>query len=254
VLGTLVLLMWAVYGFLFYWIGTQKGVYLINALVASFVILILFEPVRNRLENGVNRWLLRQRTGLRARIEAVRRGLAGVVDVGDMVQRILTALEESRQVTDGSIYLLDADGTGFDRAGHFGQLPPERIDANAERGLLDRVRGGHLDKEAIARELAELGVGVAPENESRHAALLALKTRIDELHAGMIFPIYGSALPDLRLGRDRAGTVAARPVLRARRPHRLPVRLRRRRRVPPAHDLRRPRDRGQPGVRAREGA
>ena len=191
VLGTLVLLMWAVYGFLFYWIGTQKGVYLINALVASFVILILFEPVRNRLEGGVNRWLLRQRTELRARIEAVRRELPGVVDVADLVQRILTALEESRRVTDASIFLLDADGAGFDRAGHFGQAPPERLDANAERGLLDRVRAGHLDKEQITQELAELGA--APESESRHAALLALKTRIEELHAGLIFPIYGSA-------------------------------------------------------------
>ena len=191
VLGTLVLLMWAVYGFLFYWIGTQKGVYLINALVASFVILILFEPVRNRLENGVNRWLLRQRTELRARIEGVRRELPGVVDVADLVQRMLTALEDSRRVTDASIYLLDADGAGFDRAGQFGQVPPERLDASGERGLLDRVRGGHLDKEQIARELAELGT--APENESRHASLVALKTRIEELHAGLVFPIYGSA-------------------------------------------------------------
>jgi signal transduction histidine kinase len=158
------------------------------------VILILFEPVRNRLENGVNRWLLRQRTELRARIEAVRRELPGVVDVADLVQRIITALEESRRVTDASLYLLDADGAGFDRAGYTGQAPPERLDANAERGLLDRVRVGHIDKELLARELAELGTGsVAPENESRHAALLALKTRIDELHAGVIFPIYGSA-------------------------------------------------------------
>src|SRR5262245_21930103 len=58
VLGTLVVLTWAVYSFLYYWIGQQKGVFLINALVASFVILILFEPVRNRLESVVNRWLL----------------------------------------------------------------------------------------------------------------------------------------------------------------------------------------------------
>jgi signal transduction histidine kinase len=195
VLGTLVVLMWAVYGFLFNWIGDQKGVYLINAFVASFVILILFEPVRSRLENGVNRWLLRQRTELRTRVEGVRRELPGVVDVASLVQRVITALEESRRVTDASLYLLDADGAGFDRAGHFGQAPPERLDANAERGLLDRVRAGHLDKELISRELAELVV--APENESRHASLVALKTRMDELHAGLVFPIYGSAETEL---------------------------------------------------------
>ncbi|HWU87335.1 MAG TPA: ATP-binding protein, partial [Kofleriaceae bacterium] len=208
VLVTLVILLWAVYGFLLYWIGSgssiggghvigepaggsQKGLYLLNALVASFVILILFEPVRSWLENGINRWLLRQRTELRGRIEAVRRELPGVVDVADMVQRIITALEESRRATDASIYLLDADGAGFDRAGYIGRVPPERLDANAERVLLDRVRAGHIEKELLARELDELVA--APENESRQAALIALKTRLDELHAGLILPVYGSA-------------------------------------------------------------
>jgi signal transduction histidine kinase len=192
VLGTLVVMLWAVYGFLLYWIGVgQKGLYLLNALVASFVILILFEPVRSWLENGINRWLLRQRTELRGRIEAVRRELPTIVDVNDMVMRIMTALEESRRVTDASVYLLDADGAGFDRAGMMGQAPPERLDANAERALLDRVRHGHLDKDQLQRELDELAN--SPDAETKRAPLTALKTRLDELHAGVIFPLLGSA-------------------------------------------------------------
>ena len=192
VLGTLVVLLWAVYGFLLYWIGNgQKGLYLLNALVASFVILILFEPVRSWLENGINRWLLRQRTELRGRIDTVRRELPGVVDIPDMVQRITTALEESRRVTDASVYLLDADGAGFDRAGYIGQAPPERLDANAERPLLDRVRGGYLDHDWLLRE-TELHPA-APTAETKRLALTALQHRLDELHAGVIFPLLGSA-------------------------------------------------------------
>ena len=116
------------------------------------MILILFEPVRNWLENGINRWLLRQRTELRGRLDAVRRELPGVVDVADMVTRIMTALEESRRVTDASLYLLDPDGAGFDRAGFLGKSPPDRLDANADRALLDRVRGGYLDLDQLVRE------------------------------------------------------------------------------------------------------
>src|SRR5512139_1746434 len=191
VLGTLVVLLWAVYGFLLYWIGGgQKGLYLLNALVASFVILILFEPVRSWLENGINRWLLRQRTELRGRLEAVRRELPGVVDVPDMVTRIMTALEESRRVTDAAVYLLDADGAGFDRAGFLGQTPPDRLDANAERALLERVRTGYVDLDQLARELDELGQ--APEHEAKRTALLALRTRVEELSAALIFPLFGS--------------------------------------------------------------
>ncbi|HEV7554854.1 MAG TPA: hypothetical protein VGO00_05315, partial [Kofleriaceae bacterium] len=187
VLGTLVVLLSAVYGFLLYWIGGgQQGLYLLNALVAAFVILILFEPVRNWLENGINRWLLRQGTELRGRLDAVRRELPGVVDVHDMIGRIITALEESRRVTDASIYLLDADGAGFDRAGFLGKPPPERLDANTERALLDRVRTGYLDLEQLARELdatPTAGERTPPDLEAKRTALVALRTRTEELMA-----------------------------------------------------------------------
>ncbi len=192
VLGTLVVLLWAVYGFLLYWIGGgQKGLYLLNALVASFVILILFEPVRNWLENGINRWLLRQRTELRGRLDAVRRELPGVVDVPDMTERIMTALEESRRVTEAAVYLLDSDGAGFDRAGVIGAIAPDRLDANAERALLDRIRGGYLERDQLIREIDELGG--TPDAEAKRAPLIALKSRLEEIGADLVFPLLGSA-------------------------------------------------------------
>jgi len=192
VLGTLVVLLWAVNGFLLYWIrDTRNDLYLLNALVASFVILILFEPVRSWLENGINRWLLRQRTELRGRIDAVRRELPGVVDVADMVQRITTALDESRRVTDASIYLLDADGAGFDRASYIGQSPPERLDANAESPLLERVRGGYLDRDQLGHEAEE--PAASPQPDPKRVPVGALLGRLDELRAGVIFPLLGSA-------------------------------------------------------------
>jgi len=196
VLGTLVVLLAAVYSFVPLWIGgNQQGLYLVNALIAAFVILILFEPVRSWLENGINRWLLRQRSELRGRLESVRRDLPGVVDVQDMVSRIVTALEESRRVTDAAVYLLDPDGAGFDCIGYLGQEPPDRLDANAERPLLDRVRSGFLDLDHLSRELDE--IGKEPETEAKRAALVALETRVKELQAMMIFPLFGSAETEL---------------------------------------------------------
>jgi two-component system, NtrC family, sensor histidine kinase HydH len=202
VLGTLVALLTAVYGFLFYWVGNAQGdavagqrpndgLFLLNALVAAFVILILFEPVRSWLENSINRWLLRQRTELRGRLELVRRELPSIVEVSDMVDRIMTALEESRRVTEATVYLLDADGAGFDRAGFHGQPGPDRLDANAERALLDRVRTGYVDVDQIQQELDALGQEA--DVEAKRTALMALKTRVDELQATLIFPLFGSA-------------------------------------------------------------
>jgi hypothetical protein len=246
VLGTLVALLAMVYGVLLYWIGGgQKGLYLLNALVASFVILILFEPVRTRLEGGVNRWILRTRHELRGRLDAVRRDLPAVVDVNEMVTRVVTALEESRRMTDASIYLLDAEGGGFDRAGYFGTAPIERLDAAADRALLDRIRGGPLDLEVLTREAAA-AAAAEPPNASA-AQLAALVARADELRAG-------AGVSVARERRDRARPVAARDAGGARRPRARLVRPRRCRHVPPAGQHRRQRDRVEPGVRARQGA
>ncbi|HTM20044.1 MAG TPA: ATP-binding protein [Kofleriaceae bacterium] len=193
VLGTLVVLLWAVYGLLLNWVGGgQDGLFLLTALVASFVILILFEPVRTRLENGINRWLVRQRHELRGSIEALRRELTNVVDVGEMNRRIIAALEESRRVTDAAVYLLDSPGAGYDLAGKFGaHAPVDRLEAVTHRALLDRLRDGYLDAEVIRRELQNLEGDGGTGSKSREGLQNVLRT-LDEMRAGQVFAMYGS--------------------------------------------------------------
>ncbi len=192
VLGTLVVLLWAVYGLLLTWVGGGRdGLFLLNALVASFVILVLFEPVRSRLENGINRWLVRQRHELRGRIDRLRRELVNVVDVPDMTARIMTALEEARRVTHASIYLLDPDGAGFDCIGNYGEAPIERLDAASHRYFFDRLRSGYLDLELLRRELEEVEAGEAPkENREKLDALIQ---QLEEMKTSLVFPLFGSA-------------------------------------------------------------
>src|SRR5690606_18707173 len=148
VLGTLVVLLWATYGLLLAWVGGgQEGLFLLHALVASFVILVLFEPVRSRLENTVNRWILRQRDELRGRLDAVRRDLSTASDVSDVVRKIILAMEESRRITHAAIYLIDPDGAGHDLVGYYGPArPDERVEATVHRRPLERLRQhGSLD-------------------------------------------------------------------------------------------------------------
>jgi signal transduction histidine kinase len=163
--------------------------------------------VRSRLENGVNRWLVRQRAELRGRLDALRRELAGVVDVTEMVTKIVAALEESRRATEGAVFLIDADGAGFDRAGWFGRAPVDRIDAGAARVFLDTVRVAHVDVEVLRRELTDPAI-----DPDRKAIVEATIAAAEELHADLIFPLLGSAETELgpwllgllAVGDDRA--------------------------------------------------
>ncbi|HEY1099267.1 MAG TPA: hypothetical protein VGF99_10070, partial [Myxococcota bacterium] len=55
VFGSLALILAVVYGVLFLWVGDRRGFFLSNTLVASSLILILFEPVKTRLEETATR-------------------------------------------------------------------------------------------------------------------------------------------------------------------------------------------------------
>ncbi|MSP16870.1 MAG: sensor histidine kinase [Myxococcales bacterium] len=195
VLGTLVLLLSVVYGLLLSWVGGGRlqGIFLLNTVVAAFVILILFEPIRGILENEINRWLVRERGELRPRMEHLRRELQNVIDAREMVRRVLAAIEESRRVTHASIYLVDGDGSAFELAGHIGPPPADQIDVAARRPFFDRLRGGVVLLEAVERERHTLEEGQAEAAQKEIETLDAIARTMSELHASMALPIHGSA-------------------------------------------------------------
>lgn len=202
VLGLLVVLLWGVYGGLIAWVGTGgQEVFLVNAVVAAFVILILYEPLRSVLENSIHRWLLRQRNELRGRLEGLQRELSEATTIGDMVRRIILALEESQRMTDAGIYLLDSDGAAYVRMGAFGTQPVERFDVGADASFLDAARDGRVDTEAL------LHVRDGADDDAR-PALDALIARAQEAHCGLIVPLLGAG--ETEQGRWMLGFLAIR--------------------------------------------
>jgi signal transduction histidine kinase len=200
-LVALVAILTIVYGTLLAWIGggKQQGLFILNTIVASFVILILFEPVRTLLENSIHRWLLREKHELRHRLDGLRRELMNVIDVRDMVRRIMSSLEQSRRITHASFYLMDADGAGYDLIGHIGPRPVEHLDLAARRPFFDRLKANPVLLESLERELAQLEEerGGAPDTEVE--TLDAIARTLDEASASLAVPILG--------GGDKEGEV-----------------------------------------------
>jgi len=193
VLGTLVVLLWAVYGLLLAWLGSgQEGLWLLNSLVASFVILVLFEPIRSRLENTINGWLVRQRHELRGRIADVRRELPESIDLVDMSRRIMIGAEESRRITHACLYLIDSDGAAYDLLGHFGPVAGiDRFEAAIHRPFLSRLREGYVDADVLAREIQNLEGEEGPEQRERDDLQSVLRS-CEALQATILVPIFGS--------------------------------------------------------------
>ena len=135
-------------------IGGFNTMYL-NAVLAAIVILVVFEPLRERVEEQIQKLFFRERFDIETSIAEVRRRLVHILEVDEMGSIVMAALEQSRRVTAAALYLRDQDGTGFDRLASLGERIPRRIEVATARALLDRLQEGSIALEEFERELKE---------------------------------------------------------------------------------------------------
>jgi signal transduction histidine kinase len=189
VLAALVLLVTVIYGLSVKWVDPDNyGMFFFMSLVASTAIIIVFDPLRTKVEALVNRWMFQEKYELLRRIENLRTDLMNVIDVKDLVPRVLAALEDSRRVTHASVYIVDPDGSGYEMAGHIGPKPEARLDAVAYRAFFDRLRRlGVVSVEGIERELAALKNKQGEERES----LLLIARALELMGGSVVLAIIG---------------------------------------------------------------
>ncbi len=155
VLTALAFLLAGIYYVLVDW-AAGEGPYVLNAIVASLVILILFDPVRAKIEEQITRVFFRERFDLERSVAQLRKRLAHVLELDEMARVLLEGLESSRRVTHASLYLVDADRGGLDLFVHLGPAPIARLEIAAARTLLDRLQSaGSVNVDQLSREAAE---------------------------------------------------------------------------------------------------
>jgi signal transduction histidine kinase len=155
-------------------IGRFKTMYL-NAVLAAIVFMVLFEPLQSEVEKRIHQFFFRERYDLETLVTDLRRRLAHVLEIDEMVQTLLSGLETSRRATSAAIYLGDQEGHGFDLAGSVGATAPKRIESLASRPILDRLQQvPSVSLEEIARENKEQDTGIL----TAAATLGALKSSV----------------------------------------------------------------------------
>ncbi|MCA9669194.1 MAG: GAF domain-containing protein [Myxococcales bacterium] len=187
-LSVLVLILTVIYGLLLAWVGRdQPGVFFFNTIVASFVILALFEPLRGRVEDRVNRWLFAEKYAFSQRLRRLVSDLANVIEVRSGVGRVLREMEDSARVTHASIYLADPGATRFRLAGHVGPAPIELLDSRTRRLFFERLRDkGYLNRDNLERELADQD---AQKLEDAAVVTRNILEALDDQHADLCIPL-----------------------------------------------------------------
>ena len=203
VLGCVGLVLAAVYGLLVRWTGgASTGLFLFNTLIASFVILILFEPLKAKVEEKVLALFFAERFELVQSLALLRQRMAGIIDVRELGQVVLDGLYETRRVTHGAIYLLADDGLGYRRLDFRGPAPTPYIDAATVRALVQSAQIGQKAQlvELVERRLSELRQ-LLPDGETgdtgtpEAAGLAEERTRLSEMGAAMAAMRAGVTIP-----------------------------------------------------------
>jgi len=186
-----------IYGVLVRWTGGgPTGLFLFNTMVASFVILILFEPLKAKVEEKVLSIFFAERFQFVQALSALRQRMAGIIDVRELGQVVLDGFYETRRVTHASIYLLADDGLGFRRLDYRGPAPTPYIDAATLRALVQSAQAGQKAQlvELVERRLAELRQ-LMPESETESTALAEERNRLSEIGAAMAAMRAGVTIP-----------------------------------------------------------
>ena len=160
--------------------------------VVAFLILLLYEPLRVFLERQVQRITTRERTELQQSLAELRQLLPNVIEPREAVRLVLAVFEETRRLTGAAIYLLEADGSGYELVGAFGSSRPvERLDAAARRPLWTRLIGSRqpITLERLQYEHLQMRSNDASAIENVDAIARVLV----EVQASAVLGIFGGS-------------------------------------------------------------
>lgn len=144
----------------------------LNAVLAAIAILVLFEPLRAKVEDKIHLIFFRQRRELEGAIRRARQHLVHTLELDEMGETVVTALTSSRRATTVALYLLDPDGKELSLRHQAGEQCAARVELATARPLLVQLEGhGSVVLDEHAREAAEAARRGQPATE--HEAVLA---------------------------------------------------------------------------------
>lgn len=195
VLSTLVLILATIYGLFVVWVGDRPGLFLFNTLVASAVILILFEPLRSALEQATTRVFFQEQLDFALMLRRLLREVPGLISVEKVTERTLDVLYDSKRVTHCSLYLLAPDGMSFRLAAHRGPRSANTISHRVYGTLFARLDEERtpliadvLIRRMLERQEDPAAVPVPPEGTLREKQLLE---PMEAMKADLCFPVVG---------------------------------------------------------------
>jgi two-component system, NtrC family, sensor histidine kinase HydH len=164
----------------------------LGAILAAIVILLLFEPLRSKAEDYTHKVFFRERVDLERAVAKARGVLVHTLQVAEMQQIVISALEESRRATGAAIYLRNPLGSDFALGLSFGPAALSRIELAVAHPLSERLaQGGAVLFEDIAHQVVEHRRSGRTREAEADERLLSLAQLLGPFRTGVCLGIWG---------------------------------------------------------------
>ena len=193
VLGVLTLMLAIIYSLLVLWVGRdQPGLWFFNTIVASFVILILYDQIRPWVETITVKLFFRKHYEFRKLALEVARSLRTTITIERMVEKLLQGFSQSGSQI--GIYLQQDRNMTYRLMGFSGSPHPESLSLSQHPTLLQHLRQqqGPLILEELINRVGSTPALVTQDNATEQRKLERVRESIDvlrQLHASVVLPM-----------------------------------------------------------------
>ncbi len=171
----------------------STSLFIFNTIFATFVMLILLEPLNRFVEARIVALFFRQRFAFLESGGQLLRRTANIIDAPQLASSLLDGLNDTRRVTHASIYLLAEDRPGFRLLDSRGPAPALFIDQGMARALVTRNERAQLI-ETVERRVIELKASPLEARKARDELrrLNEVRTAMTQMKAGITVPLLGN--------------------------------------------------------------
>ncbi len=166
-------------------------------LVSLFLIALLFSPVRNRIQDWVDRTFYREKYRYRRTLHEFSRAITSILDLDRLVQELVERISTTLHVPDVGIFISDDNGQHLLQAGAGAGRPRGTIVFGEDDHVIHLLK---KNREAFPIERITDGEGtfILPDEE---------KAKLEQLGTSLLMPlISGDRLAGIvSLGRKQSG-------------------------------------------------
>jgi two-component system sensor histidine kinase HydH len=144
VLIAVALTLTGIYSILVAWIENSPGLFFLNSFIASFVILMLLDPLRSLVSYFTQRLLTQSHRRLQEAVRSAQLAVTGITELGALFDAILATTHSVLSPRRAALYLLRSDGTKYRRVRSVTQdlLSGQLVDAT-EPDVLSEILSTH---------------------------------------------------------------------------------------------------------------